>query len=84
MVSYLALGALAAGVLAVILLLLSVMISRKATPSDDERKRAGTFQMGALGLFILSIGLTALLTFRPDLGQRYQTGGRVAGSRTAV
>jgi cytosine/uracil/thiamine/allantoin permease len=84
MVSYLTIGALAAGAIAVVMLLMSVMVSRKATPSDDERKKAGTYQMIALVLFLLSLGLTAAMAFYPALGQRYQTGSRGAAPRPTV
>jgi len=84
MVSYLTIGAFAAGAIAVILLVMSIMLSQKATPSDDERKRSSMFQIIALVLFLIMIGLVALVTFYPSVGQRYQTGSRGAAPRSTV
>ena len=84
MVSYLAIGALATGVIALILLILSVMSNRKTTLTDDERKRSNLYQTVAIVLLIISLLLTGTMTFYPEVGQRYQLSApRVTGRASA-
>lgn len=74
MVSYLSIGTLVAGVLAIILLLLAFMANRKTTPSDNDRKQANMFLIFGLILTVLTTGMTAVLTLYPSIGQRFQIG----------
>ena len=84
MVSYLTLGALASGAVAIVLLVLSIMLSNKSSLTDGERKRASMFQITSLVFFLLAIGLMTTVIYYPSIGQRYQTGSLGAAPRSTV
>jgi multisubunit Na+/H+ antiporter MnhB subunit len=84
MTSYLTIGALVAGAITVVLLVMSIMLGHKDTPSDDERKSAGTFQIISLVLVLVSLALMTVVTFYPSIGQWYQKGSRGADARSAA
>jgi heme/copper-type cytochrome/quinol oxidase subunit 2 len=84
MVSYLTLAAMVASAVAAVMLFLSLMLTRKATPSDDDRKKATTYQTISIVLVLISLALSAIVAFYPSLGQRYQAGSLGAAPRATV
>ena len=84
MANWFAISALVAIVIAVILLIVAVIINRKALPTDADRKNVSILQIIALVLLLVAVVLTVITTFYPHIGQRYQSGSRGAAPRATV